>query len=207
VIHGLTTEVLRQALSQARKWADAGRPIPVAVNISARSLLDQTFPAQVQKLLDSHGVAPRLLSLELTETTIMTDPDLALTVLQALDAMGVLLSIDDFGIGYSSMSYLKALPVKELKIDSSFVMGMAADSDNTVIVRSAVELGHNLGMRVVAEGVEDSIAKSALVEMGCDLLQGFYICRPVPAAEFDVWFNTRPDIKPATASAQPQGAS
>jgi len=191
IIHALTTEVLRLTLSQARKWADAGRSIPVAVNISARSLLDPGFPAHVQKLLDAHGVAPHLLSLELTETAVMTDRGLALTVLQALDSMGVSLSIDDFGTGYSSMSYLKTLPVKELKIDRSFVMGMANDPDSAVIVRSAVDLGHNLGMTVVAEGVQDSITRSDLTDMGCDLVQGYQICRPIPARELELWIETQ----------------
>jgi diguanylate cyclase (GGDEF)-like protein len=190
IIHSLTAEVLRLALTQARKWADAGRPIPVSVNISARSLLDPAFPAQVQELLDAHGVPPQLLSLELTETAVMTDRDLALTILQALDAMNVSLSIDDFGTGYSSMSYLKTLPVKELKIDRSFVMGMANDPDSAVIVRSAVDLGHNLGMTVVAEGVEDGMARSELAGMGCDLVQGYQICRPVPARELELWIET-----------------
>jgi diguanylate cyclase (GGDEF)-like protein len=187
IIHALTTDVLRLALTQARKWADAGRPIPVSVNVSARSLLDPTFPAQVQELLGACGVPAHLLSLELTETAVMTDRELALTVLQALDSMNVSLSIDDFGTGYSSMSYLKTLPVKELKIDRSFVMGMANDPDSAVIVRSAVDLGHNLGMTVVAEGVEDGTAQSELAGMGCDLVQGYQICRPVPARELELW--------------------
>jgi diguanylate cyclase len=191
IIHALTTEVLRLALSQARKWADAGRSIPVAVNISARSLLDPRFPAHVRELLDTHGVAPHLLSLELTETAVMADRDLALTVLEALDSMGVLVSIDDFGTGYSSMSYLKTLPVKELKIDRSFVMGMADDPDSAVIVRSAVDLGHNLGMTVVAEGVQDAAARSDLADMGCDLVQGYEICRPVPARELELWIEAQ----------------
>jgi diguanylate cyclase (GGDEF)-like protein len=190
IIHALTTEVLRLALSQARKWADAGCSIPIAVNISVRSLLDPRFPAHVQELLDAHGVAPHLLSLELTETAVMTDRDLALTVLQALDSMGVSLSIDDFGTGYSSMSYLKTLPVKELKIDRSFVMGMADDPDSAVIVRSAVDLGHNLGMTVVAEGVQDATARGDLADMGCDLVQGYEICRPIPARELELWMET-----------------
>jgi diguanylate cyclase (GGDEF)-like protein len=190
IIHALTTEVLRLALSQARKWADAGRSISVAVNISARSLLDPRFPAHVQELLDAHGVAPHLLSLELTETAVMTDRDLGLTVLQALDAMGVSLSIDDFGTGYSSMSYLKTLPIKELKIDRSFVMGMAKDTGSAVIVRSAVDLGHNLGMTVVAEGVQDATARRVLADMGCDLVQGYEICRPIPARELELWMET-----------------
>jgi EAL domain-containing protein (putative c-di-GMP-specific phosphodiesterase class I) len=190
IIHALTTEVLRLALTQARKWADAGRSFPVSVNISARSLLDSTFPAQVRELLDAHGVRPHLLCLELTETAVMTDRDLALTVLQALDSMDVSLSIDDFGTGYSSMSYLKTLPVKELKIDRSFVMGMADDRDSAVIVRSAVDLGHNLGMTVVAEGVQDGMAQSELADMGCDLVQGYQICRPIPARELELWIET-----------------
>jgi len=200
IIHALTTEVLRLALTQVRKWADAGRSFPVSVNISARSLLDSTFPAQVRELLDAHGVRPRLLCLELTETAVMTDRDLALTVLQALDSMGVSLSIDDFGTGYSSMSYLKTLPVKELKIDRSFVMGMANDRDSAVIVRSAVDLGHNLGMTVVAEGVEDGIAQRELADLGCDLVQGYQICRPIPARELELWIETHP----VTNSSLPQ---
>jgi diguanylate cyclase len=191
IIHALTTEVLRLALTQIRKWADAGRSIPVAVNISARSLLDPRFPAHVQELLDAHGVAPQLLRLELTETAVMTDHDLALSVLQALDRIGVSLSIDDFGTGYSSMSYLKTLPVRELKIDRSFVMGMANDPDSAVIVRSAVDLGHNLGMIVVAEGVQDATARSDLADMGCDLVQGYEICRPLPAGELELWIDTQ----------------
>lgn len=200
IIHALTTEVLRLALTQARKWADAGRSFPVSVNISARSLLDSTFPAQVRELLDAHGVRPHLLCLELTETAVMTDRDLALTVLQALDSMDVSLSIDDFGTGYSSMSYLKTLPVKELKIDRSFVMGMADDRDSAVIVRSAVDLGHNLGMTVVAEGVEDGIAQRELADLGCDLVQGYQICRPIPARELELWIETHP----VTHSSLPQ---
>ncbi len=190
IIHALTTEVLRLALTQARKWADAGRPTPVAVNISARSLLDPRFPAHVRELLDAHGVAPGLLGLELTETAVMSDHDLALAVLKSLDSMGVSLSIDDFGTGYSSMSYLKTMPVRELKIDRTFVIGMANDPDSAVIVRSAVDLGHNLGMTVVAEGVEDSTTRSDLSDMGCDLVQGYQICRPVPAEELDRWIET-----------------
>ena len=187
VIHALTTEVLRLALSQVRTWAEAGRSVPVAVNISARSLLDPRFPARVRELLDAHDVAPYLLCLELTETAVMTDYDLALVVLQALDTMGVSLSIDDFGTGYSSMSYLKTLPVKELKIDRSFVMAMANDPDSAVIVRSTIDLAHDLGMTVVAEGVEDRITRNDLAALGCDLVQGFEICRPVPAAELELW--------------------
>ena len=187
VIHALTTEVLRLALSQVQTWAKAGHSIPVAVNISSRSLLDPRFPAHVRELLDAHDVAPYLLCLELTETAVMADYDLALVVLQALDSMGVSLSIDDFGTGYSSMSYLKTLPVKELKIDRSFVTAMANDPDSAVIVRSTIDLAHDLRMTVVAEGVEDRITRTDLAAMGCDLVQGYEICGPVPAGELELW--------------------
>ena len=187
VIHPLTAEVLRQALIQARRWLEQGWTIPVAVNVSARSLQDVNFPAQVQRQLDDADVPSALLTLELTESAVMTDPGRALTVLQALDAMGVSLSIDDFGTGYSSMSYLKQLPVSELKIDRSFVMGLTTDADDVVLVQSAVDLGHNLGLNVVAEGVEDQATLSMLAAMGCDDLQGYFVSRPVPADRFGSW--------------------
>jgi EAL domain-containing protein (putative c-di-GMP-specific phosphodiesterase class I) len=151
-----------------------------------------------------------LLGLELTETAVMTDHELALTVLKSLDSMGVSLSIDDFGTGYSSMSYLKTMPVKELKIDRTFVMGMANDPDSAVIVRSAVDLGHNLGMTVVAEGVEDTTTRSDLGDMGCDLVQGYQICRPIPAKELELWIDTYLTVNsspPAISrSHRPEGA-
>ena len=185
VIHPLTDEILRQALTQTRAWLDLGWMIPVSVNISARSLLDLTFPAEVQAQLDASGVPGGLLSLELTEGAVMADPGNALTVLNALNAMGICLSIDDFGTGYSSMAYLKALPVRELKVDRSFVTGMTTDDSDHVLVQSAVDLGHNLGLHVVAEGVENASTQAALTAMGCDLLQGNFIHRPVIASELD----------------------
>ena len=191
VIHPLTAEVLRMALIQARSFLDRGWNVPVAINVSSSSLHDLGFPAQVQRQLDSAGVAPSLLGIELTESAIMTDPGRAQTVLQALSDIGVALSIDDFGTGYSSMAYLKALPVRELKIDRSFVSGMAEDANDVVLVQSAVDLGHNLGLHVVAEGVEDEATQQALSAIGCDLVQGFHICRPVPATELDAWLASR----------------
>ena len=191
VIHLLTDEILRQALVQARVWLDRGWTIPVAVNISARSLHDLDFPTKVQRQLDTVGISPNLLSLELTEGAIMTDPARALAALEALNAMGICLSIDDFGTGYSSMSYLKDLPVQELKIDRSFVMDMNHDDSDHVLVRSAVDLGHNLGLHIVAEGVEDAATNDALTAMGCDLVQGYYIHRPATATDLDVWLADR----------------
>ena len=190
VIHPLTTEILRQALGQVRAWLDRGWNIQVAVNISSRSLLDLTFPGQLRRQLDTIGVPATFLSLEITESAIMSDPAKALTVLRELDAMGISLSIDDFGTGYSSMAYLKTLPVRELKIDRSFVVGMATDESDIVLVQSAVDLGHNLGLHVVAEGVENAETRQALSVMGCDLIQGYHICRPATAAELDEWLRT-----------------
>jgi diguanylate cyclase (GGDEF)-like protein len=196
VIHPLTEEVLRQALVQAKVWLEHGWAIPVAVNISARSLHDLNFPAQVQRQLDAVGLPSGLLSLELTESAIMIDPGRALTVLTALDAMGIALSIDDFGTGYSSMSYLKKLPVRELTIDRSFVMGLTTEANDVVLVQSAVDLGHNLGLHVVAEGVEDEATQHMLEAMGCDELQGYHISRPVTADLFNAWMERQHDRDP-----------
>jgi diguanylate cyclase (GGDEF)-like protein len=187
IIHPLTSAVLRIALIQARRWADDGRPIPIAVNISAHSLLDKAFPTEIAHLLKTYAVPPSLLTLELTESAIMRDPNAAVSVLRSIHALGVELSVDDFGTGYSSMSYLKTLPVQEIKVDHSFVIAMNSEPDNAVIVRSTIELGHNLGLRVVAEGVEDSATSAVLREIGCDSLQGYGICRPVPVEELNRW--------------------
>ncbi|MCW2545727.1 MAG: putative signaling protein [Mycobacterium sp.] len=187
VIHPLTAEVLRQALLQARSWHERGWSIPVAVNVSAASLHDLGFPGEVRRLLEATGVPATLLSIELTESALMTDPARARAILEDLSAMGVSLSIDDFGTGYSSMAYLKALPVRELKIDRSFISGMATEPGDVVLVQSAVDLGHNLGLHVVAEGVEDLATLETLRDMGCDLIQGFYVCRPGNAAQIDLW--------------------
>lgn len=190
VIHPLTDEILRQALLQARVWRDRGWTIPVSVNISARSVHDLAFPARVQQQLDAAGVPASGLSLELTEGAIMTDPGRAMAALHELNAMGIALSIDDFGTGYSSMAYLKDLPVRELKIDRSFVIGMSHNEGDVVLVQSAVDLGHNLGLHVVAEGVEDAATQDALTTMGCDLVQGFHVRRPANATDLDEWLGT-----------------
>jgi diguanylate cyclase len=187
VIHPLTEEVLRLAMAQARSWLDEGWEIPVAVNISARSLHDVRFSAQVQRELEVSGLPASLISLELTESAVMHDPTRALAVLDQLNRMGIALSIDDFGTGYSSMAYLKALPVQELKIDRMFVAGLTANSNDAVLVQSAVDLGHNLGLHVVAEGVEDAITQDLLAGLGCDLMQGYFIRRPAPADELAAW--------------------
>jgi EAL domain-containing protein (putative c-di-GMP-specific phosphodiesterase class I) len=181
LIHPLTEVVLAAAARQARAWFDAGTPIPVAVNVSTRSLLDPGFAERVLAHLAAHRTPPELLGLEITETTIMEDPDRALAVLSRLADARIRLSIDDFGTGYSSLAYLKALPVHELKIDRSFVAAMTSSERDHVLVASTVALGHRLGLDVVAEGVEDEATRDALAGLGCELAQGYLFSRPAPA--------------------------
>jgi diguanylate cyclase len=200
LITPLTHYVLDEALRQCRQWHDAGHELTVAVNVSARRLLDLQFPDEVADLLAHHQVPTRLLVVELTESTIMADPVHALEVLSRLNAMGVQLSIDDFGTGYSSMAYLKSLPVHELKVDRSFVSQMISNSNDAVIVHSTVDLGRNLGLRVVAEGVEDALTLQQLDLLGCHAVQGYHISRPVAADELLSWLE-RKAAKVATQTA------
>ncbi|MCU1692268.1 MAG: diguanylate cyclase/phosphodiesterase [Frankiales bacterium] len=180
LIGALTLEVLDQALQQARALRDAGRPLGVAVNLSVRVLTDLDLPRQVAGLLGRWGVPAECLTLEVTESTIMVDPVRTMQVLGLLRDIGVVLSIDDFGTGYSSLAYLKRLQAHELKIDKSFVTAMSSNSNDAVIVRSTIELGHNLGLRLVAEGVEDAATWTLLKSLGCDVVQGYYLSRPMP---------------------------
>ena|GEM_PF-3279326 len=189
----VTEWVLREALTRARAWQDAGRPLAIAVNLSALSLQDATFVATVKDLLHSVNVPPIRLQLEITETTIMTSR--ADGALQELAALGVRFSIDDFGTGYSSLSYLSRLPVDTIKIDKSFVIGMTTNRTNEAIVRSILQLGHSLGCRVVAEGVETVEVLEALRQMGCDFVQGFYFSHAVPATEFAAWVREHPAVE------------
>ena len=161
------------------------------MNLSARNLLDRSLAPTVARLLDSSGVPARRLQLELTENTIMRDPTRSLAVLSELRDLGVRLAVDDFGTGYSSLSYLKHLPVTELKIDRSFVMQMRTDESDERIVQSTIDLSRNLGLRVVAEGVEDGETLSRLGEIGCHDAQGFYLGRPLPADAFADWHAER----------------
>jgi diguanylate cyclase (GGDEF)-like protein len=179
----LTERVLGISLAQQRAWLDAGHAVPVAVNLSTRCLLDAGLPDLVQRLLAEHRVPARLLRLEVTESAVMGDAARCMEVLQRLHDLGVRLSIDDFGTGYSSMAYLRRLPVDELKIDRSFVLGMCTSQQDAVLVRTAIDLGHNLGLTVVAEGVEGEEHVDALRALGCDIAQGFHYARPMPAAQ------------------------
>jgi diguanylate cyclase len=179
LIQRLTLIVVDKALDMSRSWLEQGIRMPVAVNVSARSLLDVTFPDSIASALARAEVPADLLCLELTESTIMHDPDRALSIMQELRVLGVRLSVDDFGTGYSSMAYLKILPVDELKVDRSFVSQMNTSVDDTMLVQSAIDLGHNLGMSVVAEGVEDRQTMMALKDLGADVIQGYYLGRPM----------------------------
>jgi EAL domain-containing protein (putative c-di-GMP-specific phosphodiesterase class I) len=165
--------------------------LSVAVNLAMRSLLDADLPLVVADALRTWGVSPEQLTLELTESTVMADPTRTISVLERLAAIGVSLSVDDFGTGYSSLAYLRRLPVHEVKVDKSFVFRMAIDHDDATIVQSIVELGHNLGLAVVAEGVEDQISWDRLRAMHCDIAQGYLLSKPVPANEITRWLAER----------------
>lgn len=189
LIKPLTQWVLNKALEQCYLWNQEGLDIRVAVNLSVRNLQDLELPNQVGKLLKEWKVKPCNLVLEITESFLISDPIRAMDVLSSLNDLGVGLSIDDFGTGYSSLSYLKKLPVQEIKVDKSFVMDMVNDKNDALIVRSIVNLAHNLGLKVVAEGVESQEIWDVLEELGCDAAQGYYMSRPVPPKEFLSWLN------------------
>jgi diguanylate cyclase (GGDEF)-like protein len=183
VITQLTRYVLNDALRQSRAWRDAGLAINVAVNLSPRSFLDGQLAVEIPRLLDEWQVESKALELEITETMIMTDPVRAKAVLDRLSQIGLRLSIDDYGTGYSSLANLQRLPVDEIKIDKSFILEMSADRSSAAIVRSTIELAHNLGLTVVAEGVENEHTWRDLLHYGCDAAQGYQIGRPGTAAE------------------------
>jgi len=187
MIRDFTLWAVKQAIQQSRIWIEAGLDIAVAVNLSARNLLDPSLAESITKILEAEQLDPRFLTLEITESAVMSRPESALTLLSRLHDIGIKLSVDDFGTGYSSLSYLKKLPVSELKIDQSFVAGITENEDDAVIVRSTIDLGHNLGLEVVAEGVEDSETLDLLAIFGCDVAQGYYVSRPLPAGEFVAW--------------------
>jgi len=187
-IKALTYWVLDNALSQCARWNAANMPLSISVNLSARVVQDDNLVKEVAAALKRHGVVASQLELEITETAIMEDPTRAMEMLTALSDMGIRLSIDDFGTGYTSMAYLKKLPVDEVKIDKSFVMNMLKDANDAVIVRSIVDLAHNMNYTVVAEGVESRKILEMLSGLSCDIAQGYYFSKPVPVPEFESWY-------------------
>ncbi|HEY2602072.1 MAG TPA: EAL domain-containing protein [Thermoleophilaceae bacterium] len=189
LIRPLTLYVVDEALRQCGQWRDEGLGLSVSVNLSMRNLLDLEFPQQVADRLGRWNVPAQLLELEITESTMLANPARTMTVLSELHALGIRLSIDDFGTGYSSLAYLRRLPIDEIKIDRSFVMGMHEQADDVAIVRSTIDLGRNLGLDVVAEGVETEEIWEKLRELGCNTAQGYYLSRPVPAEQLRDWLN------------------
>ena len=187
IIRTITDWLLERALAQVRVWQDNGAPVHLAVNISAKSLLDQALPSKIQTLLDRWQVDPRFLKIEITESSIMADPAHALAIMSMIQSMGVRLSIDDFGTGYSSLTHLRQLPIDEIKIDKSFVSGMTASDADAAIVRTVIDLAHHLGKQVCAEGVEDEATMLMLRDVGCDLAQGYFISRPMSAHDLMQW--------------------
>jgi len=210
LMHALTQRVLSVALDQAKAWtADwtGNLPLSIAVNLSASSLVDAKLPERIDSLLAERGLPGSVLELEITEDFLMSDRDRARDILTRLRANGINISIDDFGTGYSSLAYLRDLPIDELKLDQSFIFPLKDDPRAAALVKSSIELAHGLGLRMVAEGVENAATYDALVGFGCDQAQGYFISRPIPADAFDRWLAERQQGAQHSAqlSAQPVG--
>ncbi|TDF35040.1 EAL domain-containing protein [Alteromonadaceae bacterium M269] len=200
-IRDVTHFALTEALKQQHAWRQKGWNIGMAVNISAIDLIDMQLPVYVEKLLAEYDVDPTRLTLEVTESAVMTDPESALKALNKLHGMGIIISIDDFGTGYSSMAQLKKMPVAELKIDKAFVLELASSKDDQVMVKTLVALAKNLSLQTVAEGVEDETTLEFLTSIGCTKAQGFHMSRPLPSAKFDIWHQEFLDKKQTEQSA------
>jgi diguanylate cyclase (GGDEF)-like protein len=193
MIFPITDWVLQTALEQSKHWSGNNVPMSIAINVSARSFQSPGLVSQIEKALQHAGVEGSLLELEITEGTLMLDLDEAARILAGLNDLGVSIAIDDFGSGYSSLSDLKRLPIDALKIDQSFLQGMVNNPKDQAIVRSIIELGHNLECKVIAEGVEGESVRQQLQELGCDLVQGFHISEPLPEAVFREWLRHSPN--------------
>ncbi|MST34748.1 EAL domain-containing protein, partial [Acidimicrobiaceae bacterium USS-CC1] len=188
LIRSLTLRVLDAAAQEHRALTDLGfGHLEVAVNLSLRSMVELDFPDQVAKVLRRHGVPPTALTLEITESSVLSDPARTVGMLVRLAELGTTISVDDFGTGYASLSHLKRLPAGELKIDRSFVAGMLDAPRDAAIVASTIDLARKLGLRAVAEGVEDGDTWAALAELGCDQVQGYFVSRPLPPPQLEAW--------------------
>ncbi|TMA12992.1 MAG: EAL domain-containing protein, partial [Deltaproteobacteria bacterium] len=192
LIMPLTLWVLHEALRQSRRWHEAGIELNVSANISMLNLQSRALPDQVAGLLKSCEVPPSSFGLEITESTIMADPMRTMEIVKRMSDMGLQFSIDDFGTGYSSLAYLSKLPIDELKIDKSFVINMTTQKEDIVIVRSTIDLAHNLGLKIVAEGVENEATKEKLTLLGYDAAQGFHLSRPISADDITKRLNNPP---------------
>ncbi len=187
LIGPLTRHVLDRSIAQCVRWRAAGLDLSVAVNLSVRNLSDPRLPEDVERMVRRHGLPPEALQLEITESMIMSDPERALATVNQLNQLGVRLAVDDFGTGHSSLANLRRLPIDELKIDRSFVTPMLNDENDLIIVRSTINMAHDLGLKTIAEGVEDSATLTELDELGCDQVQGYHFSKPVPAEAFISW--------------------
>lgn len=192
LIDRLTSHVLNHTLAQKAAWRAEGVDLSVSINLSAKSLQNPRLAGEVADAMRKWSARPEMVIMEITESAIIMDVERATQTLHELDELGLRISIDDFGTGYTCLSYIRRLPVQEIKVDKSFVLGMSTSPDDWVIVSSLVELGHNLGMSVVAEGIEDGETLTALREIGCDSGQGYHMCRPIPADELTEWLVTSP---------------
>jgi diguanylate cyclase (GGDEF)-like protein len=197
LIAPMTRVVMERAVEQCAEWRRQGRDLSVAVNLSVRNLLDRDLPNQVDRVLSLYGLPPEALQLEITESMVMSDPERVLATVARLNELGVRLSVDDFGTGYSSLANLRHMPIDELKIDRSFVSPMLQGESDLIIVRSTINLGHDLGLRVIAEGVEDEQTLTRLARLGCDLAQGYHVSRPLPPDSFTRWLDE--DVRPSLA--------
>jgi len=202
LIIGLTDWVVDQACAQAATWRAQGMALPIAVNVSARCLRDHEFADRMLAALQRHQVTSDLITIEITETAVISDPERAAATQRRLAERGMGVAIDDFGVGYTSLAHLDHLPISELKIDREFVAHMTRGADGDAVVRAVVSLGHGLGMTVVAEGVEDDATLALLAEIGCDIAQGYAIARPAPAEVFEEWFRTRLATENASVSSR-----
>jgi EAL domain-containing protein (putative c-di-GMP-specific phosphodiesterase class I) len=190
LIGPLTDRLLDAAIGQWRTWWDGGLDLPVAVNLSARNVTDADLPQRVAEVLARHGAPPEALELELTESAVLNDPELARHNLRELRALGVRLAVDDFGTGYASLAYLTTLPIDTVKIDQSFATPVLTNPRAAAIVSFTVDLARHLELTVVAEGIEDPQTFAALAELGCDVGQGFWMCRPCSGDELTDWLST-----------------
>ncbi len=187
MIKPITLWVLYVGLNQCKQWHRAGIPLTISINLSTNLLQDSQLPARISDALRNENLPPEYLTLEITETAVMNDPARAMEILKQLSALGVQLSLDDFGTGYTSLAYLKHMPTNEIKIDKSFVMDMLNDSDDATIVLSIIQLAHSMKHKIVAEGVENEEVWDALTTLGCDIAQGFYMAKPMPADKLEKW--------------------
>jgi diguanylate cyclase (GGDEF)-like protein/PAS domain S-box-containing protein len=187
IIQPLTMWVVEEALRQWSEWCEQGYKHNISINLSTRNLLDESLPEHIARLLAAYKVEASYIELEITESAVMAEPERALDILNQLHDLGLQLSIDDFGTGYSSLAYLRRLPIDKLKIDGSFVMGMGRNHEDRIIVESTIGLAHNLGLRVIAEGVENEALLALLDGLGCDEAQGYFIARPLPVLEIEDW--------------------